>query len=392
MFQLRSGSCLPLLILLANAAYGQEDEEPSSLHQGEQGKGGTGYWEFRLGVFDRDDDGDGNPFVDETLTVIEPALIYDRNFTDKFGMSLMLTFDYVSSASIERLSKFDGQSGASGDTYTGLDLGFRSKPRKEREYGYGLHISKEYDYTSIGLNGSITQELADGDASIKTSLNVFFDTVDLIRFDGQDFGTDDRTTIAGTVSWYQIISPRMWGEFGFSLAAQSGFLETPYNAVIIEDPSLPPNPNLDNNARGFEVTENLPDSRVRAALFGKVRRSLGSGRSFQLGGRLYYDDWGITALSIQPMYVKLLGADTLWELRYRYYTQTAADAYDSQFLTVEDERTQDSDLASFDSHMFGTHFVWKTGKSSSWDAGIDYLVRSDGLDHIFATVGWKWSF
>ena len=85
--------------------------------------GGSGFVGFRIGVYHNDDDVEGNPFLDEELTVIEPILIFDYNVTDDTAFWGKLSYDYVSSASIDRLSRFRRQSGASGDYYFGLDVG-----------------------------------------------------------------------------------------------------------------------------------------------------------------------------------------------------------------------------------------------------------------------------
>ena len=92
------------------------------------GEAGTGSVEVQLGYYDRQDSsGAGNPFLDESLTVIEPIVVFDYNYTDTFAVSGLLVYDSVTSASIERLSQYPEQSGASGDFYVGADLGLRWK-------------------------------------------------------------------------------------------------------------------------------------------------------------------------------------------------------------------------------------------------------------------------
>ena len=59
---------------------------------------------------------------------------------------------------------------------------------------------------------------------------------------------------------------------------------------------------------------------------------------------------------------------------------------------IEKERTQDSDLGDFDAHTLGSHFTWFRSESTTWDFGVDYTDRSDGLNHLTATIGWRYSF
>ncbi len=346
----------------------------------------------RLGFYHSPDDGDGNPFLDEELTVIEPVILYQRNVNEKLSLSAQLSYDLVSSASIDRLSKFPEQSGASGDYYIGLDLGANVKLSDFARYGIHGGFSVEYDYTSFNLGGSYSWDSEDKNSTYTTTLDTFFDSIDIIRFNGlQNEGSDERISVAAGFNWYQAFSPTTHGELGTTISFQSGFLETAYNAVVIEDPTLPPNPNLDNMARGREITEELPDSRVRAALHGRVRRFLRPGRAVELGGRVYGDSWGIVAFSLEPrLYQDLVPGKLRLQAGYRFYIQSAADDYRSSFLAEMRHRTQDSDLGDFMSHSIHGKLTWYRTKRQTWDLGLEYVLRDDGLDRILIGFGWSY--
>jgi len=352
---------------------------------------------FRLGFYDHADDGDGNPFLDEALTVIEPIVIYDHDVSDDFGLGFLLSYDHVSSASIERLSMFPEQSGASADNYVGLDVRMRHRLPSGKRLGWHVGASTEYDYTSLGVGGSLAWQPAGKDATATVSLDGFYDVVDIIRFDGKEEGDDSRLSLTLSSSWYQILSPRTHGELGASLAQQSGFLETPYNAVVREDDTLPPNPNLANNARGEELFEVLPDSRTRLAVHGRLRTRTVPGRAWELGGRLYSDTWGINNVTVEPRLYQTLVPEALdLRLRYRFYLQTESKYYEEHFRQADSslvpgERTQDSDLADFNTHTLGARSQWYRSGRHTFDIGVDCAMRSDGLDHVFGSVGWTWS-
>ena len=170
------------------------------------------------------------------------------------------------------------------------------------------------------------------------------------------------------------------------------------NAVVLEDPALAPNPLLANNARGIEVTEELPDARLRTSLFGRVRRSLKPGTAVELGARLYDDSWGISAFNVEPRLYQALAEDWSLRLRYRYYDQTAADDFGEQFIFdasapdngAPEFRTQDSDLGAFVAQTFGAQLIWDMSDSSTIDVGIDFITRSDGLDQLLVFFGWNY--
>lgn len=376
---------------------GKETENQATI-----GEEGDGHFGFQLGFYNHSDSpGDGNPFLDEALTVIEPVIVYDYNINNRLKLGAILSYDLVSSASIERLNDHprSEQSGASGDNYIGVD--FSLLYQKSRNWTIGGHAgySIEYDYRSIGLGVGATQDLEDADANLSYNIDAYLDSIDIIRFDGtQSEGGDNRTSVSGSVNWYQILSPTSHGTFGLTMAQQNGFLETPYNSVIAEgSAALPEDPPLHNGAFGREQTEELPDSRTRLALFGRVRNSFGRGKAYELGGRLYSDTWGINSVAIEPRYYFSLIDDKLdWRLRYRFYTQTAADDFQEHFTEDVDnlpaERTQDSDLAAFDAHTFGSKWTLYSGLDDNYYLSVDYTMRSDGLDYLFAAIGWSWSF
>lgn len=358
-----------------------------------EGQAGHGSLTFQLGVFNLADDGDGNPFLDEDLTVVEPVIIYDYDISDDLGLTVELSYDYVSSASIERLAEFPEQSGASRENYLGGDFALRHRLDERTSLRWHVGYSDEYDYDSIGAGISLTKSPRGTDATVAFGLNGYFDSVDIIRFDGSEEGSDERLSLAGSARWHQILSPTSFGELGLTVANQSGFLETPYNAVVIEDPNDPPNPNLENNARGTEEPEVLPDDRLRVALDGRVRKRIALGRAWELGSRLYGDSWDITSVSLEPAwYETFLEGRLDARFRYRFYVQSEAEYYQDSFTESERYQTQDSELAGYSSSTVGTKLVWHWSELYELTFGLDYSLRSDGLDHVFGYVGWSWSF
>lgn len=391
-----------LLVLGLTAPVGAQRDDPLSgapPTADEPGAPGTSRLSTQLGYYHHDDDAAGNPFLDEELTVIEPILVWDSNVSEDFGYSVTLSYDFVSSASIDRLNAFPEQSGASGDYYFGLDYASRHRVDDGKWLGWMLGGSIEYDYASLHFGGNYSAESDDGNTTNAFALTGFYDTIDIIRFDGeQSEGTDTRLSLAGTYSLYRVLSPTWASDLSTTLSFQSGFLETAYNAVVLEDPSFPPNPALDNQANGIEFTEELPDTRVRAAIAYTARHWLGPGNALELGGRLYGDDWGILSFALEPRWYRTLVEERLrMRLRYRYYNQTEADDYEEHFLgtteaDVPEERTQDSELAAFDSHGFGVRFDLTPGGRHGWYLDLNYDIRSDDLDGYFASVGYYLDF
>ncbi len=341
---------------------------------------------LRLGLYTKDDSGDGtsagNPFLDEDLTVIQPSMVLDWGLSDISALTITTSIDWVSSASIERLgdrTTFPGtqQSGASGDYYVGVDVAYRrqinSKMRGSGHIGFG----KEYDYLSIGTGGDLAWEGADGNSTYSASLNGYFDSIDLIRFNGIETGSDSRTSLASTFKWNRVLDGASSMQLGATVSNQSGFLATPYNSVFIGGTT--------------EVSEVLPDSRMRFSLYGSYRHWVMEGGAAEFASRIYTDDWGITGLSFEPRWYQQVGENLLMRFRYRYYDQSAAD-YFGTFSVADTYMTQDSDLGDFNSHTIGCRLIGYRNGLQGWDAGLDFVMRSDDLDHIIASFGYLWTF
>ncbi len=382
-----------LIVSLAPLLEAQETES-------RRGQGQIG---LRVGYYNTDDSGDGNPFYDESLTVIEPVVFFSYYATHSTNIHGSVSYDAVTSASIARLDDYEftgatgstyiAQSGASGDEYIGVNLGVLHHWSDALTTDTFGSFSKEYDYKSIGLGGSISSDVAESNATITGSLQLFYDELDIIRFTGNEEGIDHRTSLATTLRWYQILTPEVHGTLGVTLGFQEGFLATPYNGVVIEDSLLPPNPHLDNQANGLETTEVLPGTRTRVTAFGRYRVSLVSWLAGELEGRLYTDTWGIDSVTISPRIFYWPIPDRLrLRLGYRFYSQTPADAYNEHFFAPERYRTQDSDLGDFTSHTVGLQLRYAISARERVDIGGDFIFRSDYLDQFVASIGWSHDF
>ena len=157
--------------------------------------------------------------------------------------------------------------------------------------------------------------------------------------------------------------------------------------MVIEDTNTP-NPNLVDNLPGREVTEELPDNRTRGTIFGRIRRYIQPGISWELGGRIYADSWGITSITVEPRFYKWIIEDVLnVRVRYRFYIQTEADDFRDQFLVEKKFRTQDSDLGDFSAHLAGLKLNWKLSEPWAVDIGGDLIFRSDGIDQFLGSIG-----
>jgi len=72
-------------LLVAQSETGSPEADDSGTPNSEEPQAGDRSLTTRLSFYNNGDSGDGNPFLDESLTVVEPVFIFDHQVTDDFG-------------------------------------------------------------------------------------------------------------------------------------------------------------------------------------------------------------------------------------------------------------------------------------------------------------------
>ncbi len=325
-------------------------------------------------------DGGGNPNLKEDMTVFEPQLLVGLGLTDDLSLSLKAQGDIISAASVDHRYRFPNgaQSGASGDTYFGLEGGLFYAWSDQVHVGVGLSGSVEYDYASFGANTRLVWDSEDKNDTLLVKLSAFFDTLTLILFDGTQPGLAGRRSYNVGVGWTHLLGPRTVGTLNYDLTLQNGFLSTPYNSVF---------------TTGGEARELLPHDRLRHAVFARVRQLVFDDLALEPGVGVYLDDWGARALNAElHAYWEVFPGVVLLQPWYRYHTQSQIDWFVADTASVlPDLRTQDSDLAAFDSHTFGLKLVVPHVDVFNLDTelnlGGDFTLRSDDLNAFSLGLG-----
>jgi uncharacterized protein DUF3570 len=330
-------------------------------------------------------DGGGNPHLEEDMVVLEPQVLVGQQLSERWFGTLKVQSDIISAASVDKDNRFPPgtQSGASGDKYFGVEASGFYAWSDQTTVGGGLSLSTEYDYTSAGGYLRWTHDTASHNDTFVVRVSAFFDTLDLILFDGTEPGTDTRQSFSLGLGWTHVIGPRTLGTLNWDLTTQTGFLSTPYNSVV---------------AAGTEVQETLPDTRFRNSLFGRVRHLLFDDFAVEPGVGAYFDDWGAAAFTTEINFAwEVLPGDLIIRTGYRFHSQTEVDHFVPDTATsIPEFRTQDSDLADFTSHTIGLKFLLPRptfiGDKHEVELGVDYTMRSDNLDAYSLTLGYQWRF
>ena len=205
----------------------------------------------------------------------------------------------------------------------------------------GLHLSKEYDYLSLGLNGNVARYFNQKNTTISAGFAYSSDTIspegDIpIAFsemlppisDDSDranrSGTkDDKTTIDLLFGVTQVINRQAIMQFNYSYSQVDGYLTDPFKVVSVVD---------SNGMSEKQLYENRPDKRVKNSIFWQTKYHFLSNSIIDFSYRYFWDDWEIKSHTIDTRYRIPLG-DHYIEPHIRYYTQEAAEFYQPFLLS-----------------------------------------------------------
>ena len=142
----------------------------------------------------------------------------------------------------------------------------------------------------------------------------------------------------------QVLTKNLVMNFDYEGITDEGFLNNPYRQVRFVDATQPD---------GFDwQAEVYPETRTSSAFSIGGRYFVQSGSAVYGGARLFTDTWGVDAWDAQLGYTYSTKRSWLFDLSYRYYTQTAADFYSDLFdyENQQNFRGRDKELSTFVDH------------------------------------------
>ena len=373
----------------------------------------------------------------EELTDVTAAFIVSIPLNDDDVLTIDAGISAYTSASSSNLDPFDSNdsanpfnasSGASqGDVWANLTGSYtHSSDDRNDIWSAKLSVSSEYDYFSIGVGGSYTKLFNEKNTEVSISGNVFIDTWnalyprELRPFSDGDglnnnlfnqypitgnpnydpdfkvFDSEGRNTYAIGFGFSQILSKKLQGSLALDVVMQDGLLSTPFQRVYFSDIA-------DSFIQEFHLAddvEQLPDSRFKVALGGRLHYYINETFVVRTFYRYYYDDWGITSHTASvEVPIKLSDKFTIYP-SYRFYNQSAADYFAKyeEHLSTDEFYTSDYDLSEYSANQFSlgitytdilTKFhIWKLGLKSV-DLKYTQYDRDNTLSANIISAGFK---
>jgi hypothetical protein len=230
------------------------------------------------------------------------------------------------------------------DTRVALSAGWE-KPLGDMTKGnFGVNLSSEYDFQSLGLSASIAHDINQRNTTLVAGIAVESDTIDpeggiptglasVLMGEGDDDdeeeeeeddddlenrnGSESRKQIDLLLGLTQVINERTLMQFNISHSESSGYHNDPFKFISIVDNQGEPIENL---------YESRPDSRSKSSFFWKTLHSFDKD-AIDFSYRYLTDDWGIESHTLDLHYSWMLDNGSFWQPHLRFYRQGAADFY-----------------------------------------------------------------
>ena len=281
-----------------------------------------------------------------------------------------------------------------------LSAGFTSGiNRIVPEFSY----SKEHDYISYGAALNYSIELNEKNTVLNVGWSHDYDRVLNNRFTyitSRKIKSTDDIVLGGS----QILTPGTLftasGTFGFS----EGYLNDPYRSVVFEETQLDPNGRVILNG------EKRPSNRDSQAILLSLTQAIKPlNASVEGSYRFYHDSFGINANTFGIAWFQKFGQAVVVSPSFRYYRQSAADFYGTQFPgdpTFNPSRvprfySSDYRLSALESFTLGLqanvklheHWNLQLGYQRYWMRGVDHeTVQSTYPAASIYTIGLNFTF
>jgi hypothetical protein len=216
----------------------------------------------------------------------------------------------------------------------------------------GVHMSKEYDYLSLGVNGNLAIDFDRKNSTFSAGFSYFQDTFtpegnipkpftamlvgdsNSPSWDEKFAQTrinskDDKTTADLLLGFTQVINRRMLMQFNYSYSTVDGYLNDPFKVVSVVNA---------NGVTQNNIYESRPDSRVKQSLYLQSMYHFDE-VVLDVSYRYMWDDWEIDSHTIDSRFRIPLGESfgkaSYLQPHFRFYQQSAADFY-RPFLVEND--------------------------------------------------------
>jgi uncharacterized protein DUF3570 len=275
-------------------------------------------------------------------TVVSPLVAISRDAWRGGTLSASYVADAVSSASVDVVSNATKKMT---DYRSEITAGLSQK-LKASTLSASYIYSTENDYESHNVAFGFAQDLFEKNSTLSIGYNFAHNNVGRT---GDELFHRTLDVHGIGASWTQVFTRKTIGQVSYTFSYDDGYQASPYRFVPVEyagamEPS--------------KVPETDPLQRFRHALVAALNQHLGEDSALGADYRIYFDNWGIVAHTIQVRYF-ITWKDVTLRLRERFYYQNAASFFRSRYQSLQPFMTADRELSTFWSNVAGFKISWR---------------------------------
>lgn len=268
-----------------------------------------------------------------------PSILVRKSFGGNISLNANYYVDSISSASVDVVSTASPYTEERTESTLAMDY-----LHNKTLMSLALTQSDESDYQAETGSFSISHDMF-GDLTT-VSLGYAVGNDDISRNGDNDFGASIKRQNY-RIGLSQVLTKESILGIDFETITDEGFLNNPYRSYRFLDP-------LSANGYGLQP-ERYPQTRTSNAVAMRLKYFLPYRAALSGEYRYFNDTWGIDAHNLEFGYTHPLQQDWVIDVRYRYYTQSAADFYSDLFSRQNEQNflARDKELSTFQSHTLG---------------------------------------
>ena len=368
----------------------------------------------------------------DRVTAVEPVIGVSKTFSGDKVFAAKLTVDTLTGSShngaavSDKAQTFTTPSGSGSytaeagelplddtflDTRVALTSQMKHPLNRLSTITYGASFSTEYDYRSLGINGSYVRDFNQKNTTLSVGLSLTQDSMEPVggapelyslMSEQKKEGDDSRSIVDVLFGITQIIDRNTIVQFNYGFGSSRGYHNDPYKVVTIVD-------DITGDPLNY-LYESRPDSRTKHSLFWRTKHHFEKDM-IDVSLRLMTDDWGVTSETLDVRYRWSLSETSYIEPHIRYYTQGAADFYaekiSNEGVTAEqvaakykaglEDVSADYRLGDLDSATIGVKWGTKLAGNQELTARVEMYQQSGDteaadLDALITQIGYTFYF
>jgi hypothetical protein len=305
------------------------------------------------------------------VTVLEPTVSLDKDFTDRTGLRVKFGADAITAAS-DSCARCHTESAQNLRTF--FDVGLRRK-MGDWKVIFGGQVSVENFYHSGTGSISVSRDLNKANTTIAGGYSFSYNRPGLHPSENTESQLEHNLTASVT----QTLTKTTIAQVSYNLDRISGYQNSPY---------------LRTSVNGVMLLGNVPDLRNRQAVAFRLRQGLPAETYLEADYRRYFDTWSIhsdtLSLGLSHDFTPIVMAG----FSYRWYDQTGAFFYQPRYAGNPEFFTGDYRLAPFTSGLYTGRLVitprdglWFLPRGTAFDAQYERYLASTGFKAATFSLG-----